>query len=297
MLKILITGATGFVGTNFILQLYQKYNITAIVRTSSDVSNIEKCCEIYRYDENLESLIDFCKKKHFDGVIHLAATFIPNHTYHDIARILDGNLILGLHILEAIHNLEKKPSFFVNTMTFSQFMNSPTYCPKTLYDATKQAFYDLIQYYQNNNCETLFTHLLLYNPYGPHETVKKIFHLWKDVSSKNTTIKMSSGYQQMDVTYIDDIIKAYDILIGQCISRKIEKDIIYTTENTRYTIRELADFFQEISGKKLDIIWGEDFPNTIHSPICSLDSQQLKKLSSWEPKISIKQGIKNVIKE
>lgn len=297
MLKILLTGATGFIGTNFVLRLHCKYKITAIVRPSSDTSKIDKYCNIYQYDGDIQSLIDFCNQERFDGVVHLAATFIPNHTHQDIAKLLDGNLILGLHILEAIHNLNIRPTFFINTVTFSQFMNSPTYCPKTLYDAMKQALYDLIQYYQNTNHNIIFTHLMLYNPYGPHETIKKIFHLWKDIASKNTTMKMSSGYQQMDITYIDDIIRAYDILIDQCIAKQIEKNIIYTTENTRYTIKELAIFFQEISGKKLDIIWGEDFPNTIHSPISSSNSNQLKKLPKWEPTISLEQGIKNVIKQ
>ncbi|EAH4472470.1 NAD(P)-dependent oxidoreductase, partial [Campylobacter coli] len=36
-MKILLTGATGFIGTNFILQLYNKYEIIALVRKSSNV--------------------------------------------------------------------------------------------------------------------------------------------------------------------------------------------------------------------------------------------------------------------
>ncbi|EAI1353343.1 SDR family oxidoreductase, partial [Campylobacter jejuni] len=41
-MTILLTGATGFIGTNFILQLYKKYNIIALVRKSSNISRIEK---------------------------------------------------------------------------------------------------------------------------------------------------------------------------------------------------------------------------------------------------------------
>ena len=55
-LKILLTGATGFVGTNFVLNLHNKYEIIALVRNTSDTSKIEKFCKIYRYDESIESI-------------------------------------------------------------------------------------------------------------------------------------------------------------------------------------------------------------------------------------------------
>lgn len=36
-MTILLTGASGFVGINFILQLYKKYEIIALVRKTSNV--------------------------------------------------------------------------------------------------------------------------------------------------------------------------------------------------------------------------------------------------------------------
>lgn len=41
-LKILLTGATGFIGTNFILKLHKKYEITALVRKNSNITRIKK---------------------------------------------------------------------------------------------------------------------------------------------------------------------------------------------------------------------------------------------------------------
>ncbi|ENY9045078.1 NAD-dependent epimerase/dehydratase family protein, partial [Campylobacter jejuni] len=43
-MTILLTGATGFVGTNFILQLHKKYNIIALVRKTSDIEKIKNYC-------------------------------------------------------------------------------------------------------------------------------------------------------------------------------------------------------------------------------------------------------------
>ncbi|WP_181892103.1 NAD-dependent epimerase/dehydratase family protein [Helicobacter cinaedi] len=73
-LKILLTGATGFVGTNFVLQLRDKYSITALVRKSSNTSKIESLCKIYYY-ESVDSLLQLFQKEYFDGVVHLATTY------------------------------------------------------------------------------------------------------------------------------------------------------------------------------------------------------------------------------
>ncbi|MCW1475836.1 NAD-dependent epimerase/dehydratase family protein [Campylobacter jejuni] len=74
-MTILLTGATGFIGTNFILQLYKKYNIIALVRKSSNISRIEKFCKIYYY-EDINSLRNILLQEKIHGVIHLATLYL-----------------------------------------------------------------------------------------------------------------------------------------------------------------------------------------------------------------------------
>ena len=76
--KILLTGATGFIGTNFVLRLHNQYEITALVRASSDTSTIESHCEIYRY-KDLDSITQLFQKEQFDGVVHLATFWQPSY--------------------------------------------------------------------------------------------------------------------------------------------------------------------------------------------------------------------------
>lgn len=68
-LKILLTGATGFIGTNFILKLHKKYEITALVRKNSNITRIKKKkkkgggdCKICFYDGDLNTLIKLLVK-------------------------------------------------------------------------------------------------------------------------------------------------------------------------------------------------------------------------------------------
>ena len=64
--KIIVTGATGFVGSNLVKFLLNKeFEIAVIVREDSNLSNLEGIIndiEIYCYDNNLKNLISFWER-------------------------------------------------------------------------------------------------------------------------------------------------------------------------------------------------------------------------------------------
>ena len=112
-------------------------------------------------------------------------------------------------------------------------------------------------------------------------------------------MKMGNGYQKVDFSHIDNIVKAYDILIKLCINKKVKNNAIYSTESTRYNIRELAQIFENVSGKKLDIRWGALSTNIeiIQEPISYKKSKNILKLPNYKPKISLEEGIKMLIND
>ena len=295
-MKILITGGSGFIGKNLIKELSIHHNITAILRPTSKTSEINDFCKIYYY-ENLEKLISLFREEKFDAIIHLATHYKASHTPSDIAEILQANITLGVHILEAIKQTEF-PCIFINTITFSQFAKPPYYSPASLYDSSKQAFLDIIKYYSTEMPFCFFSNLMLYNTYGPNDSRPKIFNLWNQSLQDNTPIEMSGGDQLLDFSHVDDVINGFKILIELCIKKEIKNNSIFTLQNQRYTLKELAQIFAQIKNKKLSIIWGAKpyRNNEIFDPISEQNSN-FKKLPGWQPKISIKEGIRRVYGE
>lgn len=294
MLKILLTGATGFIGTNFILRLHHKYDITAIVRTSSDTSNIDKYCKIYRYDNKIEELVDFCKKECFNSVVHLAAYLSNNgHTTNTINELIHSNLTFGIEILEATKQAEIP--FFINTSTFGIYCNSIDYRPSSLYSATKKAFEDIMVYYSLTS-KTVFSNILPFNIYGPNDVKGKLlFALLDKISQTSEALQMSEGNQIVDYTHVYDIVDAYNILI-ELIQKDPEfcRDKVFSLKgNERKTLKEVVSIYEEVLEKKLNIQWGA-------RPNRELEIMQPweggEQLPNWKQKISLKKGFKMMIK-
>lgn len=291
MLKLLVTGATGFVGTNFILQLHKKYEIIAIVRPTSNIQKIQDYCTIYCYENDLDNLITYCKEKKFDGIIHLATLWISQHSSQDIHPLIDNNISFGVEILEVAK--QAKIPFFVNTSSFGLYCNSMEYRPSSLYAATKKAFEDIISYYALTSTTT-FSHILIYNTYGPHDNAKRLFSLLAEIVESGEELRMSDGTQIIDITHINDIISAYDILIQQISLNPIEcKDKIYALKNPyRMTLKEIVQIFEEICEKKLNIIWGGREARELE---IALPWEGGTKLKNWSPNISLRAGINDTL--
>lgn len=84
-MKILITGANGYIGKSLYNNLKDKYNVTAITRANFDLTN--------SLDTNL-----FFKNKHFDVVIHCAAAG-GSRLKEDDEDITDQNLSMYYNLL------------------------------------------------------------------------------------------------------------------------------------------------------------------------------------------------------
>lgn len=305
-LKILITGASGFVGSNIVKNLHKKYNFFALTRQKSNVDSIKKYCEIYRYNRDLSELCEFIKAQNFDGVLHLAASCILTYGSNEIKELIESNITLGVEILEALRQFSESSKntnfkFFINTLSMYQFANAKSYNPVNLYAATKQGFYDITLSYSQEFPNTIFSHLLLYDTYGAFDTRNKIFNTWakitKNIESK--TLEMSKGDQKIDLSHIDDVVNAYDILINLCVNKKVRNNQIFSIENSkRYSLKELANIFENVSNKKLNIKWGaKDYrKNEIFSPIKASENKMLlEKLPNFKHKINIESGFKTLL--
>ena len=263
MKNALVTGATGFVGSNLVKGLVREgWHVGVIVRPMSSLdmlSGIEDKIDIYKITAS-DNMTDIVGRAKPDVVFHIASMVINEHKPDEIPALINSNITLGTELLEAmaIHGVK----YLVNTSTYWEHYENKEYNPVNLYAATKRAFQDMMQFYIEAKGVRAIT-LKLFDIYGPKDPRPKLLNLLLNIAETGESLGMSLGEQQIDLVHIDDVVQAYLVAGQRLLDEKVRKHEIYDVRTEHLiSIRDLVLCVERQTGKKLDIKWGERKYNT-----------------------------------
>lgn len=293
-MKILLTGATGFIGSHLTRKLLEKNcGLCAIVRKTTKKTLLDQRVRVYVFDGDVEKLISFLKKEKFDGVIHLASLFLSSHQTADVADLVSSNIYFPTLLLEAC--AKAGVPWFINTGTFTQHYKNKSFSPVNLYSASKQAFEDMAKYYVEADGINFVT-IKLFDTFGPNDTRPKIFSLWSKIAQTGESLDMSPGGQIMDMNYVENVADGYikmAELLSAKNSKKFKGKVFTLSSGERMSLKNLAKVFEEASGKKLYINWGK---RPYRDREVMVPWSKAKNVPGWKPKISLHEAIKLTIK-
>ncbi len=288
-MKVFVTGATGFIGKNLVNKLIE-LNFEVTVNLHSDKpSPFSDKVKTYRLNEmDIQSDIDFFKTSRFSGIIHLASLYLTAHKPEEAIELVNSNIRFSTHILECASQAEI--NWFINTGTFWQNFENASYSPVNLYAASKQAFECIAQYYIETN-KINFCTLRLSDTYGPNDSRPKIFNLFDKIAKTGEVLEMSPGDQILDISFIDDVVSAFILLVGQLVANSplMYNGAIYAVRaDKRYTIRELVAVFESVTSEKLNIKFGG---KPYRDREVMVPWGKGKIVPGWKSKVSIEEGI------
>lgn len=289
MPKAVITGATGYIGSHLAKYLIrQDWEIALILRPGSrfryfadELTNVPR----FEFDDNINDLINFFSVQNPDVVMHVASAVINTHDSDQLSELIDSNIKFGASILEAM--TKSGISLFINTGSYWQNYDESDYNPVNLYAATKEAFEKIIKYYTEVAGIRAIT-LRLFDVYGEDDLRPKIWNILKDSNSSSPAITMTRGEQIVKLTYIDDVVKAYDVAY-QLLRRnhRIKNQIYRVVSEENYTLREIVGIFEKAVNQEFNIKWGaKSYPQRyIKQP-----SQKYDILPEWKIETSLDMG-------
>jgi nucleoside-diphosphate-sugar epimerase len=291
MKKIIITGATGFVGSN-LAKFYldkKEFKIYLIVRDNSDLSNIDSFrdkVELYFYNGKIENLIEFFQNIKPETVFHLASNFIAEHESNQIDSLVESNITFGLHVLEAMKVAGVKK--LINTGTSWQHYKNEDYNPACLYAATKEAFEKLIEYYVQAEDFKVIT-LKLFDTYGETDKRPKLINLLNKFADEQTELNMSPGEQVLNLVYISDVCEAYYKAFELIQQKSFTSHNHYSVEsNKSLKLKDIISLFEKITGKSIKVEWGGK-PYRKREVMSIWSKGQ--RLPNWKPLISLEEGL------
>lgn len=255
----MITGATGYIGSNLTKKLVLEGNdVHVILRPSSDtglLNDIINHVNIHILNNETHEIIELLKEVQPHFVIHLAALFTAEHKTEDIRPIIESNILFGVQLLQAAASTGVK--IFINTGTHWQNSNGCGYNPANLYAASKQAFECMAGYYTEVYDMRMLT-LKLIDTYGPFDHRTKIMNLFKRIADSGEILGMTPGNQQMGLVYIDDVIKGFiaSMELVENMQPHQQHSCIVAPDRF-YSLKEVAAIFEDVSGKHLNIEWGK----------------------------------------
>lgn len=294
-MKILVTGATGFIGKHLVKKLLQeKHEVFVIVRNSTKKEVLPPNAHVYVFRNSIEKLTAFIKKEEIDGVVHLASLFLSQHNPSSIESLLSSNILFSTQLLEA--SVSAKVPWFINTGTFWQHYRNKKYSPVNLYAATKQAFEIIAQYYIETS-SIKFVTIKLSDTFGPLDTRIKIFNLWAKTLRTDEALEMSPGKQLVNISYIDNVIDGYVAMINQIqkkSGKKLSGKSFVISSQKNIPLKKLARIFEKINNSKLKIHWGA---KEYRSREVMVPWNRGKNIPGWKPKITLEEGIRRTLKE
>ena len=283
MRKILLTGSSGFIGSN-ILNIFSKYyKFYILVRKKPSNKYLKnKNISVIKF-KNYNSLNSKLNKIRVDIVIHCATHYVKDHKFQDIEKLCHSNLMLGNVILENLTKL--KASKFINFSTVWEDGNAKKDNIENLYSAYKKSFSTILSFYKKSLKKVNFYELMVFDTFGNNDHRKKIIHTLKINYNKNKSTTIISKNLFMNLLNISDIINAIDLILKKNVVPKKYS----ITNNFNIKILDLVKIFNKQNQKKLKVKWLSN--NLIKYKIYPYD-----KLNGWKPKNSYIEDIINYIK-
>jgi len=304
--RVLLTGATGFIGKELLPKLLEKdYEVHTIERYVTGRYTLDqKDSIIKRY----ASLTDYNKVRAIvkevqpNAVIHLAAISAVSFSYDNYIEVGEVNYLGSVNLAEACRQEANNFKQFIFAGTSEEYglsilskeekltEESPL-IPNSPYAVAKVAF-DYYLRYMGMAYDFPYTILRPFNTYGRKDN--KHFFIERTITQMLSQDKVYLGDPDAvrDWVYVDDHINAYLLALG---NEKAIKQVFNICTGKGYSTKETAELIAKLTSFKGEILWNQTPKRPLDAKVLIGDNSKAKKLLGYEPKYSLEEGLKRTI--
>ena len=277
--KVVITGASGFIGRNLLFALQKNGNkVLSLGRDNTDYSVID-------LNSKLEG---------YDTLVHLAGKRLTRQTNMEYVSsftnssipILDNLLkVAKEHQFSKVITASSIGVYSLNNST--PFKESETPKPSNPYGIGKYINERIVDMWGQNH-DVITSHIRLAACYGHGEKDSPALMKFVRQAINNETIKLThGGGYKIDQIYIKDAVDAFLKLINSNIS-----GVFNIGSGMSYNIKEISEIVSKIfSGNKKIEISGN---RNINEPERHMDISKAIKILQWEPQYNLEQGLEDM---
>lgn len=321
MKNIVITGGAGFIGSNLVRYMVNKYSEYTIINVDcltyagnllnlADIESAPNYAFEYVDITDLNSLRQIFEKYRVDSIIHLAAESHVDRSIQSPDKFVRTNVIGTFNLLELVRECHENgddckfhhvstDEVYGSLGDLGYFTETTRYAPNSPYSASKASSDHFVRSYVNTyGIDAVVTNCS--NNYGPYQFPEKLIPLTiTNVMSGEDIPIYGDGLNIRDWLYVIDHCEAIDIVF--------HKGTIGETYNiggqNEWTNIDIVNHICEIMDEKLNLPPEKSSMNLIkfvkdrpgHDRRYAIDASKIQSELGWKPKRTFEDGIEETI--
>lgn len=301
MRNILVTGGAGFIGSNLVLALQERYNEARFVVVDDFRSGDFKNLQGYRGDfvaadiSRLDWQAQF-KDLVFDAIFHEAS--VTDTTVHDQFLQTHDN-VEGFRRLLEFAALTQTPVVYASSAATygigaGTMREDQPPAPANIYAFTKVQLDNLARIYSRQQPSWRIVGVRYFNVYGPREAHKKaaasmIYQLYAQMKSAKRPRVFKHGEQKRDFVYVKDVVALTMAAVSA------PRSTVYNCGSAQpFSFNEVITTLNQCLGTRLEPDYFDN-PYSFYQPHTEADMQRAKAELGFTPQYPPARGIADYV--
>lgn len=296
-MKILVTGAGGFIGKNTCIFLAQRgHKVIPLLRSASQAEVFKHHYPTVLVADLLEpDALKAAVQTKPDMVMHLAAMLPTSFNGKQTKRIADMNKKIDENVFHFCKSMIVGAIYASGASVYGlgdgEIKTETSTCNPIGHYIAEKLYGEKIGKDILRSERLQFTSLRINAPYGPNQKTRTVMNVFIERAIKGLPLLYHGfGTRQQDFTYVDDIAEAISLAIEK------EKSGVFNISGERpITMKELAEVVvRSVNGCQSSIqsTSAEDYQEGTKA---LFSIEKAKKELDWIPKTSLESGIKKCV--